>query len=186
MGRLQPLDMTTLSPEQERAVRGFLEGRIGAVRGPSEAWLRSPGLAEPARQLVEHCRYDTALPRDVVELAILVTGAHWKAQVEFWGHARMARHAGIPEDAIEAIRTGRRPQLPRPDLEAAFDLVSEYLATNRVSARTYAAALEAFGERGLVDLVGVCGLYGLVSMTLNVFDARVPEGEENPFPEPAG
>ena len=156
MARLGPLDMTRLSPEQERAVRGFLEGRIGAVRGPSEAWLRSPGLAEPARQLVEHCRYDTALPRDVVELVILVTGAHWKAQVEFWGHSRMARHAGIPEEAIEAIRTGRRPQLPRPDLEAAFDLVSEYFATNRVSEQSYAAALEAFGERGLVDGLSPC------------------------------
>ena len=183
MPRLSPLDMTNLSPEQEWAVQRYKDGKIGAVRGPSEAWLRSPGMADPARQLVEHCRYDTSLPRDVVELVILVTGAHWKAQVEFWGHARMAKQAGIMDDVIEAVRTGQRPVLTRPDLEAAYDLISEYFMTNRVSAATYARALEAFGERGLVDVIGVAGTYSLVSMTLNVFDVALPEGAEAPFPE---
>ncbi len=183
MPRLRPLDLTNLSADQQRVVAALLEGRIGAIRGPSEAWLRSPGLAGPALQLVEHARYDTGLPRDVVELVILLTGKHWKAQLEFWGHARMAQHFGISSEAVEAIRTGGRPELERPDLEAAYDLFSEYFATNRVSPATYARAVEAFGERGLVDLIGVSGLYGLVSMTLNIFDVGLPEGETRPFDE---
>lgn len=183
MPRLDPLDMSTLTAEQNDAVQRFLNGRIGAVRGPAEAWLRRPGLADPARQLVEYCRYGTSLPRDIVELAILMTGARAKAQVEFWGHARMAKHAGVPEDAIEAIRVGRRPELSRADMQAAHDLIAEYFETNRVSTATYARTLEHFGEGGIVDLIGVVGLYGMVSMTLNIFEATVPEGETNPFPE---
>jgi 4-carboxymuconolactone decarboxylase len=183
MPRLAPLDLANLSAEQERVVQALLDGRIGAIRGPSDAWLRSPGLAGPALQLVEHARYDTGLPRDLVELVILLTGKHWKAQLEFWGHARMAQHHGIPGEAIEAIRTGERPQLGRPDLEAAYDLFTEYFATNRVSDATYGKALEALGERGLIELLGVSGLYGFVSMTLNIFDVGVPEGEQPPFAE---
>ncbi len=183
MARITQLDYENLTPEQGEAVRGFIEGRIGAVRGPADAWLRAPGLADPARRLVEYCRYDTSLPREVVELVILLTGAKWKAQVEFWGHAHMARRAGIPENAIEAIRVGERPNLERDDLRAAYDFVSEYFATNRVSDPTYARALSIFGERGLVEIIGACGLYGMVSMTLNIFEARIPEGETNPFPE---
>jgi 4-carboxymuconolactone decarboxylase len=181
MPRLTPLDMSNLSADQQRVVQGLLEGRIGAIRGPSEAWLRSPGLAGPALKLVEHARYDTGLPRDVVELVILLTGKHWRAQLEFWGHARMAQHFGISAEAIEAIRTGRRPELDRSDLRAAYDLFSEYFATNRVSAETYARAIEAFGDKGLVELIGVSGLYGLVSMTLNIFDVGLPPGERPPF-----
>lgn len=183
MPRIGPLDMAALSPEQEKVVQATVEGRIGAIRGPSEMWLRSPGFAGPALQLVEHARYDSGLPREVIELAIVMTGKHWKAQLEFWGHAQMAVHFGIPAEAIEAIRTGRRPELGRADLETVYDFFSEYFATNRVSAATYARAIEAFGERGLVELMGVSGLYGLVSMTLNVFEVTVPEGQEPPFAE---
>src|SRR5262245_13090167 len=105
MPRLPLLDPASLSPEQQWAVQRFKEGRIGAVRGPSDMWLRSPQFADLARQMVEFVRYDTSLPREVVEIAVLVTGAHWKAQVEFFGHSRMALQLGIPAQAIEAIRT---------------------------------------------------------------------------------
>lgn len=183
MPRIAPLDYANLTSEQEWAVQRFKDGQIGAVRGPAEAWLRAPGVADPCRQLVEYCRYSTALPREVTELAILLTGRHWRSQVEFWGHSRMAREAGIPDDVIEAIRTGQRPALPQPNLQAAYNLVTEYFATNRVSAPTYAQGLEAFGERGLVELIGAVGLYGLVSMTLNIFEVAIPYGATPPFEE---
>lgn len=183
MPRIAPLDYSNLTDEQQWAVQRFKEGKIGAVRGPAEIWLRSPALADLERQMVEFVRYDSTLPRDVIELVLLLTGAHWKAQVEFWGHSRMALHAGIPAGVIEAIRTGQRPALERPEMAAAYELVSEYFATNRVSKATYGRAVEILGERAIVEIIGACGLYGLVSMTLNVFEATVPEGEENPFPE---
>lgn len=184
MPRLGPLDYTALTPEQEWAVQRFKDGQIGAVRGPAEAWLRSPGIADPCRQLVEFVRYSTSLPREVIELALILTGRHWRSQVEFWGHSRMARQAGIPDHVIEAVRLGQPATLDRPDLQACHDLVTEYFATNRVSPETYVRAIEHFGEQGLVELIGAVGLYGLVSMTLNVFDVPLPEGATPPFEEP--
>jgi len=35
---------------------------------------------------------------------------------------------------------------------------------------------DAFGERGVVDLVGAVGYYSLVSMTLNVAQVQLPPG----------
>jgi 4-carboxymuconolactone decarboxylase len=183
MARLPLLNPDDLTEDQQWAVQRFKDGRIGAVRGPADMWLRSPKFADLARQMVEFVRYDTSLPREVVELVLLVTGANWKAQVEFWGHSHMARQAGIPDDVIEAIRTGQRPTLARVDLQAAYDVVSEFFATNRVSAATYERALPELGEQGLVEIIGACGLYSMVSMTLNIFEARIPEGQTNPFPE---
>ena len=183
MPRLKQLDPASLSEEQQWAVQRFVDGRIGAVRGPSDMWLRSAKFADLARQMVEFVRYDTSLPREVVELAILVTGAKWKAQVEFWGHARMAREAGIAAEVIEAIRVGERPKLDRADLQATYDFVSEYFATNRVSAATYARALAELGEQGMVEVIAASGMYGLVAMTLNVFEAELPAGAKAPFEE---
>ncbi|MBI2766104.1 MAG: carboxymuconolactone decarboxylase family protein [Chloroflexi bacterium] len=181
MSRLPPLDLQDLTPEQKRVADEIQGGPRGGLRGPFEAWLRSPGLADHAQRLGAYCRFGTELPPDVVELAILLTGKHWKAQFEFWAHARLARTAGLPADAIEAIRTGATPQLEREDLAAAYDTITEYFRTNRLSAATYKRALDTFGERGLVDLIGIAGYYGLVSMTLNIFEVPVPPGETEPL-----
>ena len=42
--------------------------------------------------------------------------------------------------------------------------------------------MEHFGEAGLMDLVATVGYYGMVSMTLNVFEVTLPEGEKDPLP----
>ena len=181
MPRMAPLDFKNLTPDQQRVADAIRSGPRGGLRGPFEAWLRSPELADRAQQLGAYCRFGTSLPRDVSELAILLTGKHWRAQFEFWAHARLARDAGLPEDVIEAIRTGARPALARDDLAIAYELVTEHFATNRLSAATYERAVRVFGERGLIDLIGLVGYYGLVSMTLNIAEVALPEGEKEPL-----
>jgi 4-carboxymuconolactone decarboxylase len=181
MSRLAPFETLELTAEQERVAAEIRSGPRGGMRGPFEAWLRAPGLADHAQKLGAYCRFESVLAPDARELAILLTGRHWKAQFEFWAHARLGREAGLPADVIEAVRKGGRPALARDDLQAVYDVVSEYFASNRVSDGLYARAIAVLGERGLVDLVGIVGYYGLVSMTLNVFEVEVPPGEARPF-----
>ena len=181
MARFAPLDLERLSPDQKRVADEIRSGPRGGMRGPFEAWLRSPGLADHAQKLGAYCRFGTSLAKDVSELAILLTGKRYRAQFEFWAHARLARDAGVPDDVIEAIRTDAEPQLRREVDKAVYALVTEYFATTRVSDATYERALAALGERGLVDLVGLVGYYSLVSMTLNVFEVGLPEGEAEPL-----
>lgn len=182
MSRLPPLDLDALTPEQRAVADAIIAGPRGGMRGPFQAWLASPALAERAQLLGAYARFGSALPDDVRELVIILTGKHWQAQFEFWAHARLARQVGLPEEAIEAIRLGATPSLERDDLRAAYDFVTEYLRDHRVSDTTFARATAAFTDRGVVDLIGVVGYYGLVSMTLNVFEVDVPDGEEVPLP----
>jgi 4-carboxymuconolactone decarboxylase len=151
------------------------------MRGPFEAWLRSPGLADRAQELGAYCRFGTELKGDARELAILLAGKRWRAQFEFWAHSRLGREAGLEEAVIEAIRVGERPDLEREDLRIIYDLVTEHFETNRLSEATYRRAVEVLGERGLVDVIGIVGYYGLVSMTLNVFEVGLPKGEAEPL-----
>jgi 4-carboxymuconolactone decarboxylase len=44
----------------------------------------------------------------------------------------------------------------------------------RVPEPVYRAAVEAIGEQGVVELVGILGYYSLISMTLNAFEIEAP------------
>ena len=45
-----------------------------------------------------------------------------------------------------------------------------------ISDALYARAVAELSEDGVVDLVGLAGYYTLISMTINVFEVRQPEG----------
>src|SRR5439155_25522 len=61
------------------------------------------------------------------------------------------------------------------DEAAVYDFCTELNERKFVSDATYKAVLERFGERGVVDLIGVSGYYTLVSMVLNVDRHPAPE-----------
>ena len=183
--RLPTLDEQSLNADQTAMAEAIRSGprgpNAGVTGGPFGVWLHSPGFGSPAQELGAHCRFGAALPRDVSEFAIILTAKRWRAQFEFWAHARIAIQEGIPESVVEAVRTGAPLELDRPDLALVHRLVSEYFETSRVSDNTFQEALETFGETGLVDLVGTVGYYGLVSATLNVFEVELPPGVEEPL-----
>ena len=186
MPRLPDIDPAALAPEQRRVYDAILSGPRGVVQGPLRVWVNSPGLADKAQALGAFCRYGTSLPQRLSELAIITTGAHWQAGFEWAVHAPIALQAGIDGAAIEAIRTGQEPRLEKPDEQAVYRFSSELLRTRRVSDAAYRFARDTLGEVALVDLVGVLGYYGLISMTINAFEVPLPEGAPDPFPSARG
>jgi 4-carboxymuconolactone decarboxylase len=55
---------------------------------------------------------------------------------------------------------------------AAYEFAIELHNRRSVSDATYARALALFGERGVIDLTGICGYYSFLAMMMNV--ARTP------------
>ena len=121
------------------------------------------------------------MDRRYIELAILVTGQFWQADFEWYAHEPMARKAGVPEDVITDVRAGRQPTLTDEADVATYELASELHRTRVLSDTTFRAAVKIFGEQGVAELVGLCGYYTTVSMTLNAFDVDLPEGVRSPF-----
>ena len=183
MPRLPDIDPAALDDDQRRVYDSIVSGPRGRVEGPLSIWLNSPAFAEKAQALGAFCRYGSSLPPRLSELAILVTGAYWKAGFEFYAHAPIALKAGLDPAAIQAIRKGDALDLTKDDEKAVYHFSRELITTRRVSDQTYKSAEGALGRRGLVDLVGILGYYGLISMTINAFDVPIPEREKNPFEE---
>lgn len=181
MSRVPDLDPATLSPEQRRVYDAIMSGPRGVVQGPLRIWLESAGLADKAQALGAFCRFGTSLAPRLSELAILVTGAHWKAGFEWHVHAPIGVKAGLDSAAVEAIRTGAPPQFAAADEAVVYDFARELLTTHAVSPATYGRATAVLGVKGTVELVGILGYYGLISMTIKAFEVPVPKGTPEPF-----
>ncbi|MEY2433561.1 MAG: 4-carboxymuconolactone decarboxylase, partial [Acidimicrobiaceae bacterium] len=160
------------------AVRGpEVFNDAGGLVGPFNAWLHAPEVGGHLSALGAVLRFGTSLDRRLVELAILVVGAHWKAEFEWWFHSRLAARNGVSDAVIAAIEVGATPSFDRGDEAAVYGIVRELVADGRVTSATYDDALAMFGPRGVVELVSLCGYYVLVSFTLNAFEIPLPPGE---------
>jgi len=172
--------ITPPKPEQYTAEQKTLAERItasrGGVRGPYAIWIKNPKLADCVDGLGKYARFDTSLPQRLSELAILVVTRHWTAQYAWQAHEKIARKEGITAAAVDAIRQRRRPEFAAKDEQAVYDFVYELTERKAVSDRTYGTAREVLGEAALIELVTIAGYYTLVSMTLNAFEAPIPEG----------
>ena len=153
-------------------------GPRGAMIGPLRAAIHSPELAALWSQFGEFLRFRTCLPKRLNELAIVVTGRRWTAQIEWWVHAQACADAGVPRAAVEAIGALRPPRFTDPaDLEV-YEFARLLQQRGQVSDDAYAAVADRWGTRGVVELVAVIGYYTLVAMTLNAHRLPLPEGAE--------
>ena len=147
--------------------------------GPFNAWMRSPDLGNRLQNAGEYIRYRTSLPLRLNEFAILITPREWTSQYEWYAHYPLAMKARLDAKVADELALGTRPSAMSDDEAAVYEFCIQLHRTRNVDDMTFNRALALFGERGVVDLIGVSGYYAAVSMTLNV--AQPPEGTPLPL-----
>lgn len=188
MSRLQNKRPEELTPEQreqyDRIARFRKPGPDGQIGGPFDPWIRSPEVAKRAVSLGNFIWERTTLDRRIVELAIVITARHFRSNVEWMAHTRMAREHGVSERVIDEIFAQRRPESAPADELLTYDVVTSLHEAHELPMDLYRQAVETFGEQGLMELIMTIGFYGFVSLTLNAFNVPVADGAETPFPRP--
>jgi 4-carboxymuconolactone decarboxylase len=184
--RLQPqaLDQLTAAQQEqyERIKRGRQPRADGQFGGPFDAWLRSPEVAKRALSLGNFVWERTSVGRRIVELAIIVTGRHWRSNVEWVAHERMAREQGVSEEVIQAVFEQRMPENAPDDEKLTIAVCRALHETQDLPLELYQKAIAEWGEQGLMDIIQTIGFYTFVSMTLNSFNIPTAEGDPTPFP----
>jgi 4-carboxymuconolactone decarboxylase len=178
--RFKPLDWDTMSPAQVGMVESVLTGKRGSMQGPYNVLLRSPELGDLAQKFGAHTRFSSSLPLALNELAILIVARSWTSQFVWWAHRRIAIEAGLDATLVSDIAAGRMPQHLAKlsgDVAAVYSFCNELQNTRKVSDATYAELVKHYGEAGVVDVMGTMSYYTLVSMSLNVDQYPLPEGE---------
>jgi 4-carboxymuconolactone decarboxylase len=182
--RFAPLKADELAPAQKAWADAIAVPPRNAKWGapPYRAYIRNPELAPKLSALSDYLRWNSTLPPRLSELAILITARNWTAQYEWHAHYTLALKAGLDVKIIDDIAAGRRPENMREDEAALYDLATALYRDKKVTDAVYKAAVEKFGERGVMDIIGIIGYYGLVSMTLITMQAGAPDSSVTPLP----
>ena len=170
MTRLKPLDTGLMTDRQKQVYDAIISGPRGQVRGPLAVWLHRPELASKAQKLGQYCRYDSALPPRLSELAILTTARIWDAAFEWQAHVPHALAGGITPAVIVSLASDETPQFDKADEAVVYAFSHELNMTRAVTDETFDRTIECLGADATVDLVGVLGYYALISMTIKAFD----------------
>jgi 4-carboxymuconolactone decarboxylase len=165
--RFAPLTTDQLTPEQRTMIEGTLAYQ-SSLAGPTNVMLRSPVVGDLEYKTYTELRTHSPLPRKLQEFAVMMVAREWTVQFQWYVHSRAAIQAGLPKEVADAVMTGKRPSGMKPDEEATYNFCDELLKSKHVSDATYKAAVDQFGERGVVDLISVMGYFHTVAMMLNV------------------
>lgn len=165
-------------PAGQRHHYDDIEASRDEVSGPFSVLLNSPELAGRVAHLGAYVRFESELPDADRELAILTTGRAFDCAFEWASHLPIATEAGVSEAAIDVVAQRR----PTDELDEAEALVVDYgrelFEKREVSPATFEAALERYGESGVVELTGTMGYYAMVACVLNAFE--VDPGADRP------
>jgi 4-carboxymuconolactone decarboxylase len=148
----------------------------GGLVGPFNAFVHAPDVGRRLTSLGKVLRFETSIERRLTEVAIITVGARWKAEFEWWAHARMARKHGVADAVVDAIGRGEEPAFEIDDERTVYAIARQLTETGRVDQDAYAAAQQLLGDTGVVELVSLCGYYTLVSFLLNAFAVPLPPG----------
>ena len=175
--RFAPLTWDEMTDAQKTMVRHILEGPRSDLGGPFNVMLRSPEMGDAAQHLGTFARFNT-MPGRLRELAIIMTARFWTSHFEWYAHKNAALREGLNPAIVDAIANGERPNAMDAEETIVYDLVRELLYDRRVSDATFDTAVATLGERSVVDLVGIVGYYGMVSLFLNIDEYPLPDGVE--------
>jgi 4-carboxymuconolactone decarboxylase len=155
---------------------GDLVNDEGGLIGPFNAFVHAPGVGRHLSALGGRLRFRTSIERRLSELAILVVGARWKAEFEWWAHERLAREHGVADAVVDAIGRGEAPPFEADDERVVYAVARQLTETGQLDQRSFDAASALLGDEGMVELVALCGYYTLVSYLLNAFEVPLPAG----------
>jgi 4-carboxymuconolactone decarboxylase len=181
--RLSALRLDQLTPEQQAmATMLATPPRNNKINtGPFNAYARSPALGVLLLHVSDYVRFNSSLPPRLSEFAIMIAARQWTQLYEWRAHYPLAIKGGLDRQLLVDLGAGNRPQGMKDDEAALYDFCTELYRDRNVSDASFKAAVDKFGERGIMDVIGIIGYYDLVSMALIVQNTAGKPGDEPPL-----
>jgi 4-carboxymuconolactone decarboxylase len=179
--RMPPLATEKMNDAQKKAAADLIAGPRKGVFGPFIPLMRSPELMDRLQRVGEYLRFGNSIPAKLNEFAMLIVARHVTNQFEWAVHHPNAIKEGVARATLDLIEQGRDPVGMPEDEELVYDFCTELLSKYHVTDATYARALKALGERGIMDLVGTVGYFVAICMAMNVAGTPAPKSDVPPL-----
>jgi 4-carboxymuconolactone decarboxylase len=186
--RFPELKAEQLTPEQKKWADAVAAPprRANFAQPPYRIYMRSPELAEKITGMSDYLRWNTQFPARLTEFAILLSARHWDSAWIWRGHYRLAIKGGLNPKVAADLAAGKRPEGMQEDEAVLYELATQIYRNKTVSDAAYEAALTKFGERGIVELLGLMGYYDIVAKMLITANAVPPKEVDVPQLMPMG
>ncbi len=127
--------------------------------GPFNAYAQSHAIL--LLQVSDFVRFNTSLPPRLSEFAIMIAARQWSQLYEWRAHHPLAIKGGLIDRfwSTSAPATGRKAC--RTTRRRSMIIARNCTATGTFSDATFKAAVTHFGERGVMDVIGIIGYYDL-------------------------
>ncbi len=173
MSRMLDLPPDTMTPQQRTVFAQLVAGR-GRILAPYRVWIHAPEVAARMESLGTYLNKRSLLTRREVEIAILVIARHWESPYVIDAHVREGVDAGLPREAVEAIRDGRPPRLDDPNEAALYAFAAEVVGGSALSDERFAHFADALGRGRLAEALVLLGYYTSVALAMKVHAMPIP------------
>ena len=189
MARIDYVSRDDLAKDKQHIYDRIVEKRASVESGGGmprsfQALLNSPDAAEVVASLGEYLRFESPLDPMVREIAIMSVAHELNSEYEWVHHEPMARRAGVRDEVIQSIKSGRAP-MGLPAKEGVFAQAAKELAgKGTITERTFRAIVHLLGPKQTVDFVVLVGYYTMLSGLLNALGVDLEPGLEPDLMEP--
>ena len=174
--RLPYLKKSELDAKGQKILDTF-GSKDGTLSGPLAFAAYNSGVAQALLDLHNAAVAGGTLDPHVRELAILVACRETNYNLEWNAHEAIGLKAGLDAKLIDILRNNR----PLAGLDEKDATVVRFgrqmLHDKKVDSATFAKAVELWGKRGTMDMVGVMSTYAVSGYFAIAVDERSPEGK---------
>jgi 4-carboxymuconolactone decarboxylase len=183
--RFAPIPADKLTAKQNEFIKALTDsprsgnGGGGNINNPPfKVYMRSPEYGIEAIKISDYLRFDTGLDNRLTELAIIIAARNWDNDYIWTAHYGAAVKAGVDPSVGADIAAGKRPAKMKDDEAIVYDLLTEIYRDRKVSDATFAKTVGKYGEKGIMDIIGLAAYYGNTAMALIVANGTRPAGNE--------
>ena len=142
----------------------------GWISGLYSVLMHSPDAADRTATVGSYLLYESALPPAMRTLVWLVGARELDCAYTWHSGVAAARAAGIGDNLINAIETGRKPALDG-EQEAIISFCHQLMRGNHhVDDATYARTIELIGTGFAVLVAAMLGYVAMMSFAANAFE----------------
>lgn len=179
--RFPDIPRDKMTPAQQKVADYILKSRKN-FSGPFNPWLRSAELADRFQSVGEYVRYKTAFSPADSEFAILIVARYWTSQLEWSIHYPIAQAAGDKKQMLDDIAANKRPAGMNDDQALIYDFgMAMQKDQGRIPDALFDKARAKWGDKKLVDLLGLNAYYAAAAMTINFGQVPLPAGVTPPL-----
>src|SRR5690606_30543293 len=128
------------------------------------AWLHNPDFVDVVEPFGLYVSALAPITKRQKEILVLAGARAWQAAYERHMHEGHALKVGISAEQIARICSGESPDFEDPQEQLTWELAVALHAGGPVAEPLYQRCMDAFGHKGVQDLIGLAGLYSMIAM----------------------